>query len=57
MRKQIVPKRVFKPVLYALVVVLTLLVMGPSVSAQLPPPVSPWMGMLDRNRNPGSSSN
>ena len=56
MQKQIVQKRVFKPVLY-LLVVLTLPVAGPSASAQLPPPVSPWMGMFDRNRNPSSISN
>ena len=57
MRKQIVQKNVFKPVLYLLVVVLTLLAVGSPASAQLPPPISPWMGMFDRNRNPSSISN
>ena len=54
MLKQIVLLK--KTILCLLVVVLTFLVMSSSALAQLPPPISPWMGMFDRTRYPGSIS-
>ena len=49
-------KQVVKPVLCSLVVGLTLLAASSAV-AQLSPPISPWMGMFDRDRSPGTISN
>ena len=47
-----------KPVLCVLIAVLAVAV-SPSVYAQtqLPPAVSPWMGMFDRSRGPGMLDN
>ena len=50
-------KRLIKPILCSWVAVLTLLVVSSSVFAQLPPPISPWMGMMDRTRGPGMLDN
>ena len=47
-------KQMIKPVLYSLGIILALSVMDSSVFAQLQPAISPWMGMMDRNR--GSST-
>ena len=41
-----------KLVLYLSVIALAVPAMNVSVWAQLPPPVSPWMGMFDRPLNP-----
>ena len=50
-------RRFIKPVLCSLVVALTLLAASSSVFAQLPPPISPWMGMMDRTRSPSGLDN
>jgi hypothetical protein len=45
-------KQIIKSVLCLLVAVLTVSIVSPSALAQLPPPVSPWMGMFDRPTSP-----
>ena len=50
-------KRFIKPVLCSLVAALTFLAASSSVLAQLQPPVSPWLGMMDRSRSPGGLDN
>ena len=57
MLQQTVQKKIVTLVQCLLIVVLTFLVVCSSAFAQLPPPISPWMGMFDRNRGPGSISN
>ena len=49
-------KQFSKSVLCALVIALAHLALSSSVFAQLQPAISPWMGMLDRTRAPGSIS-
>ena len=56
MWKHIVLKKNIQAVLYLQVVVLAFFAMSFSAFAQLPPPISPWMGMFDRTRGPGSIS-
>ena len=50
-------KRFKKPVLCLLVAALVFLAADSSAWAQLQPTISPWMGMLDRSRTPGSLDN
>lgn len=50
-------RRCVKSVLCLLVAVLSVAAVSPSASAQLPPPISPWMGMFDRSRGPGTLDN
>jgi hypothetical protein len=38
-------------------IVVLVQVMSPSVFAQLSPPIRPWMGMMDRNRDAGTLDN
>ena len=45
-------KQIVKTVLCLLVAASSVSVVGPSVFAQLPPPISPWMHMFDRPSNP-----
>ena len=45
-------KQILKSVLYVFVAVLSVSVVSSSATAQLPPPVSPWMHMFDRPSNP-----
>jgi len=47
-------KQFIKLVLCSYVVVLATSAMSHYAFAQLPPPVSPWLGMTDRNRNTGT---
>lgn len=42
-----------RPVPGSLVVALVFYAVSSSVFAQLPPPISPWMGMMDKSRFPG----
>ena len=49
-------KQIVKSILCPVVVALMFLTVNSPVFAQLPPPISPWMGMLDRTRSPGSIS-
>ena len=54
MFRQFMLKRFIRPILGSLLVAWFLPVMSNSVFAQLPPPISPWMGMFDRNRTSGT---
>jgi len=47
-------RRLVQPVLCSLIVASWA---GSSVFAQLPPPISPWMGMFDRSRNTSGIDN
>jgi hypothetical protein len=44
-------KQITKSVLCSLVAALAVLAMASPAFAQLPPPISPWMGMFDRPRS------
>jgi uncharacterized membrane protein YgcG len=50
-------KQFAKSVLCLLIVVWTVLAASSSSFAQLSPPISPWMGMVDRSREPGMLDN
>jgi len=52
MLKQIILKQITKSVLCLLAVASATLILSPVASAQLPPPISPWMGMFERPHNP-----
>jgi len=45
-------KQVVKSIPCLLAVALVVSVASPSAFAQLPPPISPWMGMFERPQNP-----
>ena len=57
MQKQMVQKQSVRAIQYSLMAVLTFLVLSSTALAQLSSPISPWMGMFDRNRGPGTISN
>ena len=50
-------KQFIKPVLCLLTIATFLAMNSSSVFAQLSPAISPWMGMFDRNRTPGTLDN
>ena len=47
-------KQIIKPVLCSLIAALALSTACHSAFAQLPPAISPWMGMMDRSRGSGT---
>jgi hypothetical protein len=57
MLKQFVFKQLARAILSAFIAVWGFLVSPSTIFAQLSPPISPWMQMMDRSRTPGQLDN